>query len=136
MEDEPWEQAMWPSSADTALVKTARWHCHAVSSPTDVVWPEESTMEGRMSRPRWTRLFLWMAVLGWGIGLGAKLFDLRVLASAWGRSAPGSLALYPYGKNWPVNPGTFFQPFSAPMVIGIVEALISGWQRPPRQDVL
>ncbi len=28
------------------------------------------------------RAFLWIAVLEWGIGVGAKLFDLRVLA-AW-----------------------------------------------------
>jgi hypothetical protein len=31
------------------------------------------------SRERLTRAFLWLSVIGWGIGLGAKLFDLLVL---------------------------------------------------------
>ena len=29
------------------------------------------------------RFFLWVSVLAWGIVLGAKLFDLRVVAGAW-----------------------------------------------------
>jgi len=29
------------------------------------------------------RLFLWVAIFGWAIGLGAKLFDLVVVAGAW-----------------------------------------------------
>ena len=34
-------------------------------------------------RIRLTRMFLWVAVLAWGIGVGAKLYDLRVVAGAW-----------------------------------------------------
>lgn len=81
-----------------------------------------------MSRERWTRAFLWIAVLGWGIGLGAKLFDLTVLAGAWSAAPPASLALLPYGPRFPMNPGDFFQPLSVPMAVGIVGALISGWK--------
>src|SRR5258708_37691371 len=84
-----------------------------------------------MSRARWTRVFLWFSVTGWGIGLGAKLFDLLVLASAWGASTPAYLALYPYGRSWPINPGNFFQPLSALMVIGLIGALVSGWKTEP-----
>ncbi|HMH00563.1 MAG TPA: DUF1772 domain-containing protein [Terriglobales bacterium] len=83
-----------------------------------------------MSREQLTRGFLWFSVFGWGIGLGAKLFDLIVLASAWGAAPPASLALMPYGPHYPLNPGDFFQPLSALMVVGILGALISGWKTP------
>ena len=81
-----------------------------------------------MSREQLTRGFLWLSVLGWGIGLGAKLFDLIVVAGAWGAAPPTSLALLPYGPRYPMNPGDFFQPLSALMVVGILGALISGWK--------
>ena len=83
-----------------------------------------------MSREQLTRGFLWFSVLGWAIGLGAKLFDLIVVASAWGAAPPASLALMPYGPHYPINPGNFFQPLSALMVVGILGALISGWKTP------
>jgi len=51
-------------------------------------------------RLRLLRLFLWISVLGWGIGLGAKLFDLLVLAGAWSAAPPASLAFLPYGSHW------------------------------------
>ena len=83
-----------------------------------------------MSRERLTRGFLWFSVFGWAIGLGAKLFDLIVVAGAWGAAPPASLALMPYGPHYPLNPGDFFQPLSALMVVGILGALISGWKTP------
>lgn len=76
------------------------------------------------------KLFLWISVLAWGIGLGAKLFDLLVVAGAWGAAPPASFALLPYGKNYPMNPGSFFQPLSIVMALGILGALISGWRTP------
>lgn len=76
------------------------------------------------------RFFLWAAVLGWGIGLGAKLFDLVVVAGAWGAAPPESFALLPYGPRFPMNPGDFFQPLSAVMAIGLLGATISGWRAP------
>ena len=81
-----------------------------------------------MSRASLTRIFLWFSVLGGGIGLGAKLFDLIVVAGAWGAAPPTSLTLMPYGPRYPVNPGDFFQPLSALMLVGILGALISGWK--------
>src|SRR3979409_1230931 len=63
-----------------------------------------------MSRAQLTRGFLWFSVLGWGIGLGPKLFDLSVVARAWGDAPPTSLTLMPYGRRYPMNPGDFFQP--------------------------
>lgn len=83
-----------------------------------------------MSRALWTRGFLWFSVLGGGVGLGAKLFDLIVVAGAWGASPPASLALMPYGSRYPIDPGDFFQPLSAVMVVGILGALVSGWKTP------
>jgi len=83
-----------------------------------------------MSREQLTWGFLWFSVLSWGIGLGAKLFDLIVVARAWGAAPPASLALMPYGPHYPMNPGDFFQPLSALMVVGILGALISGWKTP------
>ena len=83
-----------------------------------------------MSREQLTRGFLWFSVFGWGIGLGAKLFDLIVVARAWGAAPAASLALMPYGPHYPMNPGDFFQPLSALMVVGILGALISGWKTP------
>jgi hypothetical protein len=81
---------------------------------------------------RTMKFFLWISVLGWGIGLGAKLFDLLVVAGAWGAAPPASFALLPYGPHYPLNPGTFFQPLSAVMALGIIGALISGWRAPIR----
>ena len=63
-----------------------------------------------MSSERLTRLFLWLSIFGWGVGLGAKLFDLIVLAGAWSAAPPASLSLLPYGPRYPLNPGDFFQP--------------------------
>ena len=81
-----------------------------------------------MSRERLTRLFLWFSVIGWGIGLGGKLFDLLIVAGAWSASPPASFVLVPYGPRFPLDPGDFFQPFSLVMVVGILGALISGWK--------
>ena len=79
-------------------------------------------------RNRLTRAFLWCSVTLWAIGLGAKIFDLLVLARAWGGSVPESLIFYPYGKNWPVDPGDFFQPLSVLLLLASVGALWSGWK--------
>jgi hypothetical protein len=81
-----------------------------------------------MSRERLFCVFLWLSVLGWGFGAGAKLFDLLVLAGAWGAAPPSSLSLHPYGQHWPINPGDFFQPLSAVLLISSAGALISGWK--------
>lgn len=82
------------------------------------------------NRERMTRVFLWVAVLVGGPLVGAKLFDLLVLAGAWSAHAPQSLAMMPYGKAWPVDTGVFFIPFSAAMLIGGFGALIAGWKTP------
>ena len=86
-------------------------------------------------RSRLMRAFLWVSVLGWGIGLGAKLFDLLVLAGAWSAAPPESLSLMPYGPRYPLNPGDFFQPLSAVMLVGTLGALISGWNTPPADRI-
>lgn len=85
-----------------------------------------------MSRQSVTRAFLWLAVLVGGPLLGAKLFDLLVLAGAWSANPPASLALMPYGKAWPVDTGVFFIPFSAAMLIAGFGALAAGWRTPWR----
>ena len=61
-----------------------------------------------MSRERLTRAFLWLSVIGWGIGMGAKLFDLLVLAGAWSAAPPASFALLPYGPPVADGPRGFF----------------------------
>ena len=81
-----------------------------------------------MSRERLTRGFLWLSVIGWGIGLGGKLFDLIIVAGAWSAAPPASFSLLPYGPRFPLDPGDFFQPLSALMVVGVLGALISGWK--------
>ncbi len=83
-----------------------------------------------MSRTHLTRAFLWTSVLSWGVALGAKLFDLMVLASAWSAAPPASLAFLPYGPHFPMDPGDFFQPLSVPMVVSILGAMIAGWKTP------
>lgn len=45
-----------------------------------------------------------------------------------GADAPASLIFHPYGKNWPIDRGEFFQPLSALLLVGIVGALWSGWK--------
>ncbi len=79
-----------------------------------------------------TRMFLWLAVLVGGPLVGAKLFDLIVLAGAWAANPPQSLAMMPYGKAWPVDTGVFFIPFSAAMLIAGFGALTAGWKTPWR----
>ena len=60
-----------------------------------------------MSRRQWLmQAFLWVSVLAWGIGVGAKLYDLRVVAGAWSAAPPESLRLLPYGPHFPVDPGS------------------------------
>ncbi len=79
-----------------------------------------------------TRGFLWLAVLVGGPLVGAKLFDLVVLAGAWSAHPPASLAMMPYGKAWPVDTGVFFIPFSAAMLVAAFGALAAGWRTPWR----
>ena len=80
--------------------------------------------------PQLLPLFLWMSVLGWGIALGAKLFDLIVVAGAWSAAPPKSLAFLPYGPRFRVNPGHFFLPVCLVVVTGAIGALIAGWATP------
>lgn len=81
---------------------------------------------------RVTRAFLWLAALMGGPLLGAKLFDLLVLAGAWSADPPRSLAMMPYGRAWPVDTGIFFIPFSAGLLVAGFGALIAGWKTPWR----
>ncbi|NID03567.1 DUF1772 domain-containing protein [Luteibacter jiangsuensis] len=85
-----------------------------------------------MRRETITKAFLTLAVLVGGPLVGAKLFDLLVLAGAWSADPPQSLAMMPYGKHWPVDTGVFFIPFSALMLIASFAALIAGWKTPWR----
>jgi hypothetical protein len=86
-------------------------------------------MKGRENT---TKAFLWLAVLVSGPLVGAKLFDLLVLAGAWSAHPPQSLVMMPYGKAWPVDTGAFFIPFSAAMLVAAFGALIAGWTTPWR----
>jgi Domain of unknown function (DUF1772) len=79
---------------------------------------------------KWTRAFLWISVIAWGLLVGAKLFDLRVLVGAWSASPPESLILLPYGPQWPVDTGEFFIPSSATLLLATFGALIAGWRTP------
>ncbi len=81
-------------------------------------------------RVRLTRILLWASVLGYGILLGSKLFDLRVLAGAWSASPPESLSLMPYGTRYPVDTGQYFLPISAPLLVFSLATLIAGWRTP------
>lgn len=80
---------------------------------------------------RLTRIFLWVSVIAWGILLGGKLFDLRVLAGAWSAAPPESLQLLPYGPHYPVDTGEYFFPSSVALLICSFGALVSGWRTPP-----
>ncbi len=82
------------------------------------------------SREVLTRAFLWLAVLVGGPLVGAKLFDLVVLAGAWSADPPASLAMMPYGAAWPVDTGVFFIPFSVLLLIAGFGALAAGWKTP------
>jgi hypothetical protein len=86
-------------------------------------------------RIRLTRSLLWISVIAWGILLGGKLFDLRVLAGAWSASPPESLSLMPYGPNYPVDTGEYFLPSSVALLVCSFGALIGGWRTPPSYRV-
>ena len=87
-------------------------------------------------RMRITRVLLWGSVLGWGILLGGKLFDLRVLVGAWSLSPPESLSLLPYGARFPVDTGEYFFPSSVALLVCSFGVLISGWKTPPGYRLL
>jgi hypothetical protein len=80
--------------------------------------------------PQLLPLFLWLSVLGWCIVLGAKLFDLIVVTGAWSAAPPQSLAFFPYGPRFRVNPGHFFLPLTFIIVTGAIGALVAGWGMP------
>jgi len=84
------------------------------------------------SRGRITRMFLWISVLAWGVLVGGKLFDLRVLVGAWSASPPESLSLLPYGPRFPVDTGDYFFPSSVALLVCSVGGLIAGWSTPSR----
>ena len=77
-----------------------------------------------------TRMFLWISVLAWGILVGGKLFDLRVLVGAWSASPPESLSLLPYGPRFPVDTGDYFFPSSLALLVCSFGGLIAGWNTP------
>jgi len=81
-------------------------------------------------------MFLWISVLAWGILVGGKLFDLRVLAGAWSASPPQSLSLLPYGPRFPVDTGDYFFPSSVALLVCSFGGLIAGWNTPARFRVL
>jgi len=81
-------------------------------------------------------MFLWISVLAWGILLGGKLFDLRVLVGAWSASPPESLNLLPYGPRFPVDTGDYFFPSSVALLVCSFGGLIAGWNTPWRFRVL
>jgi len=64
--------------------------------------------------------------------LGAKLFDLLVLAGAWSAHPPQSMAMMPYGRAWPIDTGLFFIPFSTALLVAGFGALAAGWKTPWR----
>ncbi len=81
--------------------------------------------------PQLLPLFLWISVVGWGIALGALLFDLIVIAGAWSESPPRSLVFLPCGPRFRVDAGQFFVPVSFLVVVGAVGALVAGRATPP-----
>lgn len=83
-------------------------------------------------RQRIVRGALWFAAIAWGVLLGAKVFDLVVLAGAWSAAPPASLRLLPYGAAYPVNTGDFFIPPSALLLAATWIAVFAGWRTPMR----
>lgn len=87
-------------------------------------------------RARLTRAFLWISVVAWGVLVGGKLFDLRVLVGAWSASPPESLSLLPYGPRFPVDTGDYFFPSSVALLVCSFGGVIAGWHTPPRFRLL
>lgn len=87
-------------------------------------------------RVRLTRAFLWISVLAWGLLVGGKLFDLRVLVGAWSAAPPESLDLLPYGPRFPVDTGDYFLPSSVALLVCSFGGLIAGWNTPLRFRLL
>ncbi len=75
-------------------------------------------------------IIIWFCLIFSGVGLGAKLFDLIILAGAWGASPPDSLKHLPYGEFFHLNPGDFFMPVTALLLFGSIAALIVGRKTP------
>lgn len=82
------------------------------------------------------RAFCWLLMSSWAIVLGAKIFDLLVLGCAWGANPPKSFDFLPYGKAFPIDPGNFFQPLSALILLSGIACLATGWKSPARPLLL
>ncbi|PTY03115.1 hypothetical protein DB347_22595 [Opitutaceae bacterium EW11] len=101
--------------------------------------PKRISSAGNMKTPAssgWCVAVLWLLVLSWAVALGAKIFDLLVVAMAWGASPPASFQYLPYGKAYPIDPGNFFQPLSALILLTLVAALALGWRTSVRRLVV
>ena len=85
--------------------------------------------------PQLLPLLLWISVLGWGVALGAKLFDLIVVAGAWSSAPPRSLAFLPSGPRFRADSAQFFLPVALLVVAGAIGALIAGRHAPPAYRV-
>src|SRR5262245_33836025 len=96
------------------------------------MFDEVSSRRVSVGRARWLTAFLLLSCAAWGIGLGAKLFELQVVIAASAAKPPESLSLLPYGPKYPSNPGDFFQPLSVLLVVGLVGRFIAGWRTPPK----
>jgi hypothetical protein len=57
-----------------------------------------------------------------------QAFRARRIDPSLGANPPASFSLLPYGPRGPFNPGDFFQPLSALLVIGTLGALLTGWR--------
>ncbi len=93
-------------------------------------------MVARITRDQWLMIFLWISVIAWSLGLGGKLFELVVVIPAWAANPPTSLALMPYGPQYPFNPGDFFLPLGLVTLIGCLGSVICAWHAPLRYKFL
>ncbi len=80
-------------------------------------------------RVRLTRIFLWLSVLAGGTLIGAKLYDLVVVAGAWSAAPPG---VFDANAIWATFPRRLA--VSAPSILAVwIFTVVAFW---PRNGVL
>jgi len=85
-------------------------------------------VEALTTRDIFTLVFLWIAVLSWGIWVGGTIYQMTVIVPIFGASPPESLRAFLSSTDFPRHVVHFFGPRWMPVrALSVLGVLICGW---------